>query len=222
MSHYWNHNTAYHPWLLRAAAARQGDVLDVGCGEGLLLARLAAVSRTVTGIDVDVPSIARAARRTKNLANISVLQGEFADYCPGEQRFDLITFVATIHHMELRASLRKARSLLTPGGALLVVGLAANKTIVDWTISGLALPLVRLGSFMYRETRDIGVPVADARETLSAVRHIARQELPGVSVRRGLYYRYLLSWTNGTAQSNRRRYCQISAHGHSRRCDSGE
>lgn len=30
---YWNHNTAYHPWLLDIAAHHHGDVLDVGCGE---------------------------------------------------------------------------------------------------------------------------------------------------------------------------------------------
>jgi hypothetical protein len=30
---YWNHNTAYHPWLLDIATQRGGDVLDVGCGE---------------------------------------------------------------------------------------------------------------------------------------------------------------------------------------------
>ncbi|MDT5107097.1 MAG: hypothetical protein QOI25_4610 [Mycobacterium sp.] len=31
---YWNHNTAYHPWLVGIAAKHRGDVLDVGCGDG--------------------------------------------------------------------------------------------------------------------------------------------------------------------------------------------
>ena len=38
---YWNHNTTYHPWLQRIAAERPcQNILDVGCGDGLLLQRL--------------------------------------------------------------------------------------------------------------------------------------------------------------------------------------
>jgi hypothetical protein len=40
---YWNHNTAYHRWLLDIAARHYGEVLDVGCGEGLLVQLLAAL-----------------------------------------------------------------------------------------------------------------------------------------------------------------------------------
>jgi hypothetical protein len=32
---YWNHNTAYHAWLVNIAARHRGHVLDVGCGEAL-------------------------------------------------------------------------------------------------------------------------------------------------------------------------------------------
>jgi 2-polyprenyl-3-methyl-5-hydroxy-6-metoxy-1,4-benzoquinol methylase len=37
---YWNHNTAYHPWLVSIAAEHRGDVLDIGCGDGLLAKRM--------------------------------------------------------------------------------------------------------------------------------------------------------------------------------------
>lgn len=37
---YWNHNTAYHAWLIDITARHRGHVLDVGCGEGLLVRRL--------------------------------------------------------------------------------------------------------------------------------------------------------------------------------------
>ena len=57
---YWNHNSAYHPIIVRAADALDGDVLDVGCGEGLLVERLAKVSRQVTGVDRDRAAIERA------------------------------------------------------------------------------------------------------------------------------------------------------------------
>ena len=47
VAEYWNHNTAYHRWLVGIAASHRGEVLDVGCGEGLLMQRLAPVSRRV-------------------------------------------------------------------------------------------------------------------------------------------------------------------------------
>lgn len=191
---YWNHNTAYHRWTLRVAAQHRGSVLDVGCGEGLLVQRLARVSRTVVGIDVDDASLARARARLAAVPNARVERRSFDDVDP-ESRFDVVTFVASIHHLDLGSSLARARSLLSPGGDLLVVGLAANSRPVDWVLSGLALPAIRLGSWLHRETADIGVPVAEPREDLRQIVAVARRELPGVRVRRGLYYRYLLRWT---------------------------
>ena len=58
---------------------------------------------------------------------------------------------------------------------------------------------MRLGSLLHRETRDIGVPVAEPRESLAEIRTLARGLLPGVRIRRGLYYRYLLKWTKPPA-----------------------
>jgi SAM-dependent methyltransferase len=60
MDVYWNHNTAYHAWLIDIAARHHGHVVDVGCGEGLLVQRLAAVPHSVVGVDSDPESIQRA------------------------------------------------------------------------------------------------------------------------------------------------------------------
>lgn len=193
---YWNHNSAYHKWLVRIAAEHAGGVLDVGCGEGLLAQRLAPVARSVTAIDPDPAAIERARARLDSLPNVTVSETSFDAFDPGPQRFGVITFVATLHHMDLRASLTKARDLLAPHGTLAVVGLAPNHTLGDWIAAGLRLPLVRAAGVLHRETRDIGVAVAEPRETLSEIRRTAAQILPGVSIRRGLYYRYLLRWSN--------------------------
>lgn len=191
---YWNHNAAYHGWLVGIAAEHRGNVLDVGCGEGLLAQRLARVSRTVTAIDPDAAAIKRARARLESLPNVTVRESSFASFDPDSQRFGLITFVATLHHMDLRASLTKARDMLAPNGTLAVVGLAANRTVGDWVSSALRVPVVRAAGVLHGETRDIGVAVAEPRESLSEIRRAAAQILPGVSVRRGLYYRYLLRW----------------------------
>lgn len=194
---YWNHNTAYHPWLRNIAAQRPGDVLDVGCGDGLLAQRLAPVSRTVTAIDPDASAVRRAEGRLRPLPGVQVLESAFDTFDPGSRRFDLITFVASLHHMDTRVALARARDMLNPGGTIAVVGLSANKTVRDWFWSALCLPTVRIGSWRHNEIQDVGVAVADPRENLDEIRRVAGDILPGAVIRRALYYRYLLRCTPG-------------------------
>lgn len=196
MREYWNHNTAYHPWIQSIAAThQQGDFLDVGCGDGLLLHRLAPLARSVTGIEPHPPSLARARARLVAAPNARLAAQDFGAFDPKDERFDLVTFVASIHHMDLQTAFAKAAGVLRPGGDLVVVGLAANRTVADWVVSGLALPLVRVSSALHGETADVGVPVATPVQTLREICDAARISLPGARIRRGLYYRYLLRWT---------------------------
>lgn len=193
---YWNHNTAYHPWVLGIAATHRGDVLDVGCGDGLLAQRLAPVSRSVTGIDPDPAAADRARRRVAGHGHVEIVCTSLRDFDPGTRRFDLVTFVASLHHMDLRASLTRARELVAPGGEVVLVGLSANKSMWDWTWSACCLPAVAVGSRLHRETPDVGVAIAEPRESLREIRRAAAGVLPGATIRRGLYYRYLLRWTS--------------------------
>lgn len=202
---YWNHNTAYHPWLLGLAERRRGRVLDVGCGDGLLVQRLAEVADSVTGIDPDPMAVRRARERVGPDASITLLHCRFDEFDPGDSGFDLITFVASLHHMDLRGSLVRARELLNPGGSIAVVGLSANASAADWLFSALCLPAVRIGSRWHREQSDVGVAVADPRESLAEIRRVAGDVLPGAQIRRALYYRYLLFWTRDTGPVTSRR-----------------
>jgi hypothetical protein len=77
------------------------------------------------------------------------------------------------------------------------VGISANKTIADWTWAALCTPAARVGSWLHRETRNIGVLVAERRENLGEIRRVTDDDLPGAVIRRGLYYRYRLLWRNG-------------------------
>jgi 2-polyprenyl-3-methyl-5-hydroxy-6-metoxy-1,4-benzoquinol methylase len=195
---YRNHNSAYHPWLIDIAGRHRGHVLDVGCGEGLLVQRLAAVSRGVVGVDSDPESVRRARERLQSIDNASVELMRFEDLDVDERSFDVITFVARLHHLLLSETLRKARQILSPGGELAIVSLSANKAIADWTWAALCTPVARVGSWLYRETRNIGVPVAEPCESLGEIRRVAANDvLPRAVIRRGLHYRYRLLWQNG-------------------------
>jgi 2-polyprenyl-3-methyl-5-hydroxy-6-metoxy-1,4-benzoquinol methylase len=193
---YWNHNTAYHPWVLGIAAKHRGHVLDVGCGDGLLAQRLAPVSRSVTGIEPDSAAADRARRRLTDHGDVEVSHTPFEKFDPGQRRFDLVTFVASLHHMDLRTSLARARDLLTPSGEIAVVGLSANESALDWAWAVCCLPAVVVGSRLHRETPDVGVAIAEPRESLREIRSTAAEVLPGAVIRRKLYYRYLLRWSS--------------------------
>jgi SAM-dependent methyltransferase len=200
---YWNHNVAYHRWIVAVADRCHGDVLDVGCGDGLLLERLAPGSATVTGIDRDPPSVHRAQTRLAHTANASLIAGDFITHPFGEARFDLVVFAASLHHMDLAAALTKARRLIRPGGRLLVVGRAARQGTAGWVLDALRVPVVRISGLVHHETQTPVAPTADPTQSVRQIRAIADQVIPGARLRQGLYYRYLLTWTNPAALGTR-------------------
>jgi 2-polyprenyl-3-methyl-5-hydroxy-6-metoxy-1,4-benzoquinol methylase len=198
MDEYWNHNVAYHPWVLRKLGgieSRPPRVLDVGCGDGLLVQQMTHQGAVAVGIDIDPSSVERAEARLRGRPNAAIEQVGFAKFDPGPARFDLITFVASIHHMDLRSTLRKARELITPAGTIAVVGLSTNRSPADWAIACLQVLPVWVASTLHRETRDIGVPVSEPSNDLREIKAIAADEIPGARIRRGLYYRYLIDWS---------------------------
>jgi SAM-dependent methyltransferase len=192
----WNHNSAYHPWILDQARDLRGHALDVGCGDGLLVGRLSTVCTGVTGIDSDPAALERARLRTREKPNVALQVGSFPDAEFPAGRFDLITFVASLHHMEPGAALRRAADLLAPGGRLLVVGLSRPQSIQDWVAAALSVPAVRLLDRLHgAATGDGAMRIADPRHSLGQIRRLAAVVVPGAQIRRALYYRYLLSWT---------------------------
>ncbi|UVT25507.1 class I SAM-dependent methyltransferase [Rhodococcus pyridinivorans] len=141
MAEYWNHNTAYHSELLEAVPHRASRILDVGCGDGLLLQKFATKAASVTGIDPDPSAVARARARVSDTPHAHIIAGDVLTAPELDGRhFDLITCVATLHHMPLVTALERLRELLTPGGRLRIVGLSANKTVSDWIVSGSCPP----------------------------------------------------------------------------------
>ncbi|TDE12999.1 class I SAM-dependent methyltransferase [Jiangella asiatica] len=122
--HPWSHNDAYapfviyHAWRGRRAGAVTG--LDVGCGTGRLLRRLARVLPEVTGIEPDPDASKKATASTKDRSNVTVVQSAFPT--SEHSRFDFVSMVAVLHHLPLHRGIRAAREVVTPGGRLIIVG----------------------------------------------------------------------------------------------------
>jgi len=195
MREYWNHNSAYTPELVRAVPGPGSRVLDVGCGDGALLAALAPGTREIVGIEQDERSAALARARLADVPGGRVIVGDFVASAELDgSQFDLITCVATLHHLPLRPALERMRDLLAPGGRLRIVGLAKSRSALDWVVSGLQVVPVRIVDLM-RHKRDYeGMVIAQPQETLAEIRRVAGEILPGYRIRRRLYYRYTLAW----------------------------
>lgn len=202
---YWNHNTSFHDELVRDAAQRAGRVLDVGCGDALLLERMAPAAERLVGIDTDERALARARRRlecleTARLEDQGLLAGDLAARLGS---FQTVTRVAVLHHVPLRAGLRALRDLVAPGGRPIIIGMAAHATPWDWALAGLSVLPVRLAGRLHRESADIGVATAPARESLGRIRAAVHEILPGCRIRRRFYYRYRLTWDRARAAPRR-------------------
>lgn len=195
---YWNHNVAYHAWVLRRV--RAGDaVLDVGCGDGLLAARLAARGVRVVGVEPYAPAAQAARARLAGCENAAVRVASFEAFAAAQppSAFDVIIFVASLHHLDANLALDEAKRLLAPSGKILIVGLAKPAGALDYLIEALRLLPAKLGSALHGEvpSEARGLPTAKATLSYKHIRHLLHRRLPHVRIRRALYFRYLASWT---------------------------
>lgn len=115
--------------IREAAPGRDMDVLDFGCGTGLVTLRLQPLVRTVTGVDSSqgMLGVLEEKIRTQGLNNV---KARFVDFEKGgrmEGGFHLLVSSMTLHHVPDTATLFKQwHELLLPGGLLCCADLDAE------------------------------------------------------------------------------------------------
>jgi SAM-dependent methyltransferase len=193
---YWNHNVHYHPMILDAVPEGCGAALDVGCGDGLLVGKLAGRARWVTGVDRSAEMIRLARVRGERIGNADFVETDIFGSGLEEGHYDFVSSVAVIHHMDFGAAVTAMTRLLAPGGRLVIVGLANNRTPLDWIISGAGVPATRFMAL--RRGGKSGppgpVPIQDPDMAWGEVHRAADRLLPGNRFRRHLLWRYSLTW----------------------------
>lgn len=204
----WDHNTHYHGFLLSQLPARCAQALEIGCGTGAFSRQLAACSDRVLALDLS-PQMIRAARQySEQHRNIEfqvadILQTELLD-----NQFDCVATIATLHHLPAREMFVRIKRTLKPGGTLLVLDLFEGESVSDLLTSALAVPtnmaLRLLHTGRLTESSELREAWAehgrhDEYLTMSAVRRLGAEILPGAVVRKHLLWRYSLVWRKPAA-----------------------
>ena len=110
-----------HRYALCELLARGLDVADVACGEGYGSAGLAAVARSVVGVDISDQAIEHARRTYGDRDNLRFVHGR-ADAIPlPDASIDLVVSFETIeHHDRHEEMLAEIKRILRPRGVLVI------------------------------------------------------------------------------------------------------
>ncbi len=190
----WNHNYAYNGWISKRIGKRN-KILDIGCGNGTLAMALRTPENHILGIDPSALSIQKANDRN-NYDNVKFVQTTFEEFDANGDRFDAIIFVASIHHMNMRNAIDKAKKLLEQNGVLIIVGLAKPSGFIDWVVELIRVIPSRMISAIKQniDSEILGIDVSYNFPTMDEVRRICNDNLCRHTIRYGLHFRYLLTW----------------------------
>jgi len=108
-----------YAWAAKYAKGK--DVLEVACGAGVGLGRLAQVARRVVGGDIDACNCGIATETYKDRPEIEVLHLDAEQMPFPSASFDLIILFEALYYLRSSdAFFREAKRLLRPGGRLLI------------------------------------------------------------------------------------------------------
>ena len=196
-------NDHYHNFLLRHLPLHCHDVLEIGCGTGTFSRRLAEHSGHVVAVDLSPEMIRLARVRSDNIPNIEFQLGDIRERVLAVESFDCIASIATLHHLSYREMLLKMKAAVKPGGVLLILDLFEASGPGDSLTNFLALPvsislrLVHHGRLLRpHQERDAWIEHErhDSYLTITEVRKLCAEILPGARVRKHLLWRYSIVW----------------------------
>ena len=107
--------------------------------------------------------------------------------------------VAVLHHLPLGRGIEAAGAAVAPGGRLVIVGVyREERRDALFSIISLVLnPIIGLVRHPRRAARlpaNMAAPAVPATDSYRQIREVLHAALPGVKVRRGLFWRYIATW----------------------------
>ena len=149
----------YAPWMVEEldyAGTRGLDVLDVGCGQGIDVARYAQAGARATGIDLTPRHVELASAHLAALGLDATIELGDAESLPFEDgSFDRVSSNGVLHHTpDMPAALAEIARVLRPGGEARIV--VYNKSSFHYWVKQVAWEgVVRRG--LIRERSMAGV-----------------------------------------------------------------
>ncbi|MEV5689016.1 class I SAM-dependent methyltransferase [Streptomyces sp. NPDC052164] len=195
----WDHNAHFHRWILRQLPGRFDHALDIGSGSGDLARLLAGRGAAVRAVDSDPVITARARKLTPAALPVTYTVTDVVAEFPSGS-YDVITCVATLHHLPFAETLTCFRRHLAPGGVLVVVGLSRARTPVDHLLGVASIPANAAMGWLKNKGRpsprpvSMTAPVRSADMTFDDIVRETGNILPGARLRRRLFWRYTLVW----------------------------
>jgi SAM-dependent methyltransferase len=189
----WNVNIHYDRRLADSVPDGARSVLDVGCGDGFLAARIADRVPGVVALDIDAPVLARARARFPDTA-VTWREGDLLDDPFPVTTFDAVVSNATLHHFaDAGDALGRLAALVGPGGTLAVVGLVRTGwRDVPWAVmAALARGIAHVVRGRWEHTAPQRWPPP---HTFGELRKVVAEVLPDARLARLLLGRYLLTW----------------------------
>ena len=170
--------------------------LDIGCGTGSLLRLLAPMFGEVIGVEADSATAALAAAAVRPWSTATVVNARFQ---PDARRYDLVSMVAVLHHFPLIQGIAAARASVAPGGRLVIVGVYREEPsdALHSMVSVVLNPIIGILRHPRRATElppNMTAPTVRVTDSYREIRRALRAELPGVTVRRSLFWRYVAIW----------------------------
>jgi ubiquinone/menaquinone biosynthesis C-methylase UbiE len=190
----WNHNTHHHRALLRLLPPCPQAAVDVGCGDGSFAALLGQRCDTVLALDVDPVQVEAARGRCAAQSNVRVQEGDFLAAGLPSGRFDVVTALASLHHMPFEAAVREVARVLKPGGRLVVLGVWTDRGTASDLVLNLMSTAMNLVLRRLRGPDVMAAPATMPTMTFREVERSARHHLPGAQVKRRALWRYTLTW----------------------------
>ncbi len=121
-------------------SAPDANVLEIGCGDGVVASALMNRGYGVIGLDESEKAVARAQAR-----GVTAVRATWPEFeC---NTVDTVAFTRSLHHIApISGAIQKARQLLTKKGVLLVEDFSvyeADETTINWLLETLRAPAGR-------------------------------------------------------------------------------
>ncbi len=193
----------YHEYVRRHLPPHCEKALEIGCGTGVFTRLLAVHARSVFAADLSPQMIRLARQQSIDYPNIEYVTADVMRLSLPAESYDCIVSLATLHHLPQEQAVLMMKGALKPGGVLIIHDLVADDRLIDKMKSAMAYPVSALRRFWktgrLRAPREVRQAWREHGKgevylTMSGVKEMCRQYLPGAKVRGHLLWRYTVVW----------------------------